>query len=261
MSRTQYMIGCIVLAALIVAPVSAETVRVLGMGEVMLAVGTDAGAWWNNVALTPLIDVRTPGGRWGALKNVTTSLSDVVDWTSVDVSARSADGVNGLGVGYRGSDDWNDVGLGYARAWASRFTAGASVGQRSGLGEGTWYTVGMTYGLLSPGNPLDLRFAAEYWNMTDGGFSQFNFGLGAVWPNGITVGFDAVDVTDMAEYDFGVEWLNDDGLALRGGLMDLSDAAIPTAGVGYVQGRWDFGIAWQNLDGGDYWAIGAGGSY
>ena len=261
MSRTYCPLGCVVLLALIVGPVSAETVRVLGMGEAMLAVGNDAGAWWNNVALTPLIDVKVPYEQWGAMANATTSLTDTMDWTSVDVSARSADGVQGFGAGYRGGDDWSDVGAGYARRWAPGFTGGVSVGHRSGWGEGTWYTVGLAFGPPVPANLVDLRFAAEYWNMTEGGFSQVNLGVGASWPNGFTVGFDAVDVFDMNAYDLGAEWVGPEGFKLRGGVMDVFDGTIPTAGVAYALGPWEIGVAWQGLDGDDYWAVGGTGSW
>jgi len=246
--------------ALAVTSANAQSVRSDGMGQVMLAVGADGAAWWHNVALTPLIPLWSPERDWGGMGQVTRALTSGVDWTTVDFSMRSADGVQGFGAGIRGGGGWSDIGAGYARTWMPGFTGGVSLGYRSGGVDDFWWTAAVAY--EPPMNDgVIVRVAAEYWNMIDGGYGQWNVGAGAIWPNGLTIGVDGVDLSEDAELDLGAEWAMACGGRLRAGLIDVSDAAVPTAGVAYARGPWELGVAWQNWPGDDYWAVGGSGSW
>ena len=257
MSRTYCLLGCVVVLALMTVPVWAETARVQGMGYTMIAVGTDAGAWYNNSALVSRIDLLgTPGSDWGTRAAVTTEVNADWDATSVDVSLRQQDGRRGFGVGYMSFEDEDIFGAAYGQAcnWVSGLFWGVNVinfswdnaGTEGGDDNDTLFNIGLAYEPQLDSSPVRTRFGAEVWDVTNQWDTQLNLGAAGYWPNGFVLAADLLDVFDMAVFDVGAEY-NMDGFSGRLGVADGDF----TAGVGYHQDRWELGISYGNTGFGD----------
>lgn len=266
MRRILVAASCLAVLAVAVCSAGAQSVRTEGMGQVMLTTGTDAAAWWHNVALVPLIPLAQSGREWGGAGQVTRAVSGGSDWTTVDFTMRSADGVQGLGAGFRGGDGWSDIGVGYARTLRTGLTGGVSVGYRAGdetrwdAVDDFWCTAAVAYDPEIRGEVV-VRVGLEYWNMVDGGQGQWNIGVGGIWPNGLSIGIDGVDITNDGRVDLGAEYAHASGFKLRAGLIGIDEDATLTLGAAYARGPFEVGVAWQNWSEDDYVALGVTGGW
>jgi hypothetical protein len=238
------------------------TPRQLAMGGAAIAVANDCGAWRQNPAGLPRLNVPQQEGpllsdlqiNFGSFTEGSSNVWGM-NWSGYSPAHRIGFGAGFASISEAMSPSWQGVGVGM-QIGSSPFSMGASLRRIELPLEDLWYgNVGalIRSGQFAVGVRVDdvtARSGDRYVN------------AGASWQAGdrLLLAVDAIDATNVIGngplYCYGGELKVTPALALRAGSIDDGFERATSFGAGYEQAGYRFDFAYLDSSGGAFWSVG-----
>lgn len=260
---------CLAWASFVGAQTVPNTPRAMGMGNAVIGVADDAGAWSQNPAGLGALHVATKGdGSWG--NDIVVGFGEIGPGNHNDVainwSGWNPTSTVGFGAGYNGMSRTETLGAGFGMGYKkTMFSWGIDVVRlKNHCHSDTAFDLGTMYRFVRPGK-ASTRLGLKISDVTDSTYAGRQFSLGVSWAASEDLML-AVDVADIsrqfadgpfinagAEYRLGKskQW------SARGGVFDSGDGHALTLGVGVVLPKVRLDLAYMNTDSSS-WMVGAG---
>ncbi|MEN6644535.1 MAG: hypothetical protein ABFE08_19030 [Armatimonadia bacterium] len=262
------MACCLTLATIAGAQTIPNTPRAMGMGNAVIGVADDAGAWSQNPAGLGALHVATKDGNsWG--HDIVVGFGEINpgnDDLAINWSGWNPTTTIGLGAGYNGLGHTETFGAGFGMSYnKTMFSWGVDVMRiKNDSHSDTALDLGAMYRFIRPGKP-STRLGLKISDIGDSTDAGPQVGLGVSWTaaENLMVAVDVADISGKsahgpfinagAEYRLGKtnEW------SARGGLFDAGDGHKLTLGVGLVLPKVRLDLGYMNTDSSS-WMVGAG---
>ncbi|MFW6438035.1 MAG: hypothetical protein ACOCZ7_03380 [Armatimonadota bacterium] len=255
----------IAVVAILALPAFAQNPRQDATAGAFSAVSVDETASFNNPAGLPLLQTfGTNVSPWPSRASLNALLDGPagVDQYSAFYAGRAADNSKGWGAGWGHADNGTDMdilSLGYGQRVGEGLTAGASVFHVSNGDDTTSFDLGGIYRREIALNAW--RFGLWTEDIADEYGGPFlHLGAAVELPAGVDVAatyFDATDEVDSM-LSLGAEWdVPMTQFIVRAGNADGDF----TAGAAYQWTNFEFGVAWMEAEGDDWFTAGVTGCF
>lgn len=263
------VVACLAWTAIAGAQSFPTTPRAMGMGNAVIGVADDGGAWAQNPAGLGALHVRTQDAKnWG--NDVIIGLGKVSPGNDtglgINWSGWNPTSTMGFGAGYNDMGNTTAFGAGFGMGYKnSMFSWGVDVMRlERNFRDDTVFDFGAMYRFVRPGQ-ANTRLGLKLFDVTNATDDGPQLGLGVAWPasDDLLVAVDVVDVTGESasgpflnggvEYKLGQakEW------RARGGLFDGGDGHKLTLGVGVVLPKVRLDLGYMDTNN-STWMVGAG---
>jgi hypothetical protein len=251
---------CLALTAVAGAQTLPSTPRAMGMGNAVIGVADDGGAWAQNPAGLAALHVRTQGGKdWGNDMILGLGKAQGSDGTGLGLnwSGWNPSRSMGAGAGYNDMGGTKVFGAAFGMAKSgSMFSWGVDVMRlEKNYRDDTVFDVGAMYRVERAGK-ASTRLGMKIYDIADATDDGPQLGLGVSWAatEDMLVAVDVVDVTSQTNsgpfLNGGVECKvgNEKDWRVRGGLFDDGHGHDLTLGVGVVLAKVRLDLAFMDTD-------------
>lgn len=263
------VVVCLAWTAVAGAQSIPTTPRAMGMGNAVIAVADDGGAWAQNPAGLGALHVRTQDGKTFG-NDLILGLGKInpgndtgvgINWSGWNPSSKM-----GFGAGYNNLGDTTMFGAGFGMTYRdSMFSWGADLMRlETDFGNDTVLDLGAMY-RFARSEKASTRVGLKIFDATNATDAGPQLGLGVAWAasDDLLVAADMVDVTSESasgpflnagmEYKLGQEkqW------RVRGGLFDDGDGHKLTLGAGLILAKVRFDLGYMDTNN-STWMAGAG---